>query len=109
MFIYIIAPCEDTHCMEIASKGSMRRQLAECTWFHACSFRLKTSRLFCTAFASVSRTASVSSQPMQASVMLTPYLSPALPSLGTFWFPASSLSNNPNQSMMVDEKIANLR
>ena len=46
-----------------------------------------TSLLFLTAAASLARTASVSSQLIQASVMLTPYLRPALPSLGTFWLP----------------------
>ena len=42
------------------------------------------SRLVFTAPASTARTSSVSSQPIQASVIETPYLSPFLPSGGTF-------------------------
>jgi len=48
------------------------------------------SRRCATDFASISRTDSVSSQPMHASVILTPYFRPDLPSLGTFWFPADN-------------------
>lgn len=50
----------------------------------------RTALLFCTAVASSSRTFSVSSQLMHASVILTPYWRPSLPSLGTFWLPKCS-------------------
>jgi hypothetical protein len=50
----------------------------------------KISRLWATDFASNSRTDSVSSQPIHASVILTPYFRPDLPSLGTFWLPTNS-------------------
>jgi hypothetical protein len=59
-----------------------------CAAIHA-----KNSRLLLTAKAKISRTDSVSSQPMHASVMLTPYFKPALPSLGTFWLPDAMLDH----------------
>jgi hypothetical protein len=51
------------------------------------SFTPSFSLRLLTALASDSSTVSVSSQPIHASVMDTPYFRPALPSAGTFWFP----------------------
>lgn len=48
---------------------------------------VRTFLRFWTASASSASTFSVSSQPMHASVMLTPYFKPSLPSFGTFWAP----------------------
>lgn len=45
----------------------------------------------------------MSSQPMQASVMLTPYFRPALPSAGTFCAPAKGVSEM--SSARVEEKL----
>lgn len=59
--------------------------------FHsqAWPFLLRISRRCFTALASSSRTETVSSQWMHASVMLTPYFKALGPSLGTFWLPAT--------------------
>lgn len=60
----------------------------------------RPSRRFRTACARVSRTFSVSSQPMHASVMLTPYLRPAFPSFGTFCAPSLSQHLRPSCDLM---------
>ena len=52
-----------------------------------CPLRERVLRRLRTAAASSSRTVTVSCQPMHASVMLTPYFRPVLPSGGTFWLP----------------------
>src|SRR5271170_6978241 len=53
------------------------------------AFSASTSLLLLTASASISSTDSVSSHPIHASVMETPYLRQALPSAGTFWLPST--------------------
>jgi hypothetical protein len=70
---------ENFFCLDSHKKLKM---LQECPFG-----TFKTSRLSATAFASTSRTDSVSSQPIHASVILTPYFRPDLPSFGTFWLP----------------------
>ena len=69
------------------------------------SFFPRSSLLFFTEFARSSSTVSVSSQPMQASVMETPYFRPALPSGGIFWLPTpKSKISHVNQRRFDLEK-----
>ncbi len=70
------------------------RMYSESRLVYALPFWPTTSLRFFTALARRSSTWTVSSQPMQASVMLTPYLRASLPSLGTFCAPARMLERN---------------
>jgi hypothetical protein len=73
--------------------GSMGKPSLDDTYLpFAWPFRPAFSRRRLTESARSCKTDTVSCQPMQASVMLTPYFRPALPSFGTFWLPLSGSS-----------------
>lgn len=79
-------------CMSFCFKWRKKRQFINQTRLHRFYWPLARFCLCFTASAKVCRTDSVSCHEMQASVILTPCLRPALPSGGTFWLPACPVS-----------------